>query len=344
MKKIYFLLDYLDRFSSKYPSTPYRSGMDKNLLKDEFKKNGYEIIYLHYTDINFRINNYYGKIFLYTSSEDNELYYKSFIEDIVLGLELQGAIVLPSYKYLRAHHNKIFMEILRDMSSMPEIKNIKSKYYGTLEEFIKSKNEIFLPGVFKTASGSTSSGVRKFSSKKELQKIIKKHCRTKDLKYEMRDIARAIRHKNYKRESLYRKKFLTQNLIPGLDKDWKILIFGNKFYVLERSVRKNDFRASGSGIFKFNKEIPDGLLSFAKRFFETLNTPFLALDVAFNGSSFFLIEYQMLHFGTVTLVNSPFYFEYSKDQWQCIESNSILEKEFAFSVCNYLSSKADENR
>jgi len=340
MKKIYFLLDYLDRFSSKYPSKPYRSGMNKNLLISEFKKYNYEIIYLHYTDIDFRNKNYEGVIFLYTSSEDNELYYKSFIEDFILGLELKGAIVIPSYKFLRAHHNKVFMEILRDTNDLTEVKNIESQYFGTLEDLDRYNKKIPIPGVFKTSSGSTSSGVRKYKSKNELRKIIKKHTRTKDLNYEFRDLARSIRHNGYKKESLFRKKFLIQNLIQGLDRDWKILIFGEKYFVLERSVRKNDFRASGSGIFEFKKELPDGILNFAMRFFKTLNLPFLSLDVAYDGSSYYLIEFQTLYFGTVTLVNSPFYFKLDVDnsKWLCIDDKTIFEKEFTISVCQYLES------
>lgn len=46
---------------------------------------------------------------LNTSSEDNGYHYKDYIEDIILGLYLQGAILLPEYKYLRANNNKVYM-------------------------------------------------------------------------------------------------------------------------------------------------------------------------------------------------------------------------------------------
>lgn len=336
MEKIYLITDYLNRFSSKFPAIPYRSGMDKMLLIKEFAKIGYEAIFLNYTDIDFQNSNYQGKIILYTSSEDYDLHYKSYIEDIILGLETQGATIIPDYKFLRAHHNKVFMEIMRDQSSNIKIKNIKSRSFGTIEDLLKHKNRIEFPGVFKTASGSTSTGVREFKSFKELLTIAKSLGRSRSLKHELWDLGRALRHKRYKKESLYRRKFVVQNFITNLDRDWKILVFGNKYYILERKVRKDDFRASGSGIFRFTSEIPEGILDFANDFYESLNLPFVAMDIAFDGNVFYLIEFQALYFGTVTLQNSPFYFEKRNTTWCIVNKESILETEFALSVVNYL--------
>ena len=125
MRKIILLTDYQGRFSSKMPTVPYMSGMDKDLLKNEFIKRGCTVEYLNYPDLDFRNGDYKKAFVLYTSSEDDDLFYKSYIEDIIFGLELQGAYTIPSFKYLKAHHNKVFMEILRDQSNLQKIKTIK---------------------------------------------------------------------------------------------------------------------------------------------------------------------------------------------------------------------------
>ena len=44
-KKIFFLTDYKNNFGSKHNALPYRSGMDKDLLKKYFKAKGYDCIF-----------------------------------------------------------------------------------------------------------------------------------------------------------------------------------------------------------------------------------------------------------------------------------------------------------
>jgi hypothetical protein len=72
-------------------------------------------------------------------------------------------------------------------------------------------------------------------------------------------------------------------LIPGLENDWKILCFGDKFFVLRRANRDNDFRASGSGKFVFRRDLPKGMLEFALKVYLHLEVPNLSVDIAFNG-------------------------------------------------------------
>lgn len=339
MRKIILLTDYQGRFSSKMPTVPYMSGMDKDLLKNEFIKRGCTVEYLNYPDLDFRNGDYKKAFVLYTSSEDDDLFYKSYIEDIIFGLELQGAYTIPSFKYLKAHHNKVFMEILRDQSNLQKIKNIKSLYFGTFEDLSNYKGLLEFPGVFKSAQGSTSTGVRKINSKREAAKYAKHFSRTRNIKYELWDLGRSFKYKAYKRESLFRRKFVLQNFIMNLDKDWKVLIFGNKYFILERRVRENDFRASGSGLFRFTANIPDGILDYAKEFYESENVPFLSMDIGFDGNSFYLMEFQALYFGTVTLQKSPFYFENEDIKWNIVHETSVLENVFAEAVVNYINTK-----
>ncbi|WP_138433364.1 ATP-grasp domain-containing protein [Winogradskyella algicola] len=337
-KTIVFLVDYNNRFSYKWNAKPYRSGLNKETLLLEFKKLGREVIFMSYTDLNFRDKEFFlDKVFLYTSQEDENLFYKSYVEDIVLGLELIGANVIPGYKYLRAHHNKMFMEIIRDVAPIPEIKNIKSNYFGTFEDFKKSADSFSYPLVLKSAFGATSKAVTLISNKKEALKKIKSYSNSKSFWYDLKDYIRAIKHKGYKRESRYRRKFIVQNLISGMDRDYKILVFGDKYYVLERRVKKNDFRASGSGLINYTKDIPAGMLDYAHDFFEKQNLPFFAMDVAFDKQNFSLIEFQALYFGTHTLDTAPYYFIQKNGEWVCVEKKSVIETEMAFALDSFLS-------
>jgi glutathione synthase/RimK-type ligase-like ATP-grasp enzyme len=310
--------------------------MDKKRLAQHFQEAGFKVEFITYSQIDFRTRSFKGENILYTSSEDAGLFYKSYIEDIIYGLELQGARLLPPFKYLRAHHNKVFLEILRDLLPILCIKNIKSRYFGTLED-LKWMDPIGQSEmIIKGSAGASSEAVRKASNGKQLFQWAKKLSRTTDWRYEIRDLVRFFRHRGYKRESRHRKKFVVQNYVSDMKRDWKVLVFGKKYYVTERRPRKNDFRASGSGIFSHIDQTPEGLLDFAKEFYEAMNLPFLSIDMGFDGDQFCLIEFQALNFGTHFLHTSPYYFVRNDNGWQTIEQPSQLEPVFVQSVVDYL--------
>lgn len=339
MKKIYLLLDYRDTFGSKYGAIPYRSGMDKELLKTYFNEKGYNIEYLSFSDIDFRVMNFNNQYVLYTSSEDKNYkynHYKSYIEDICYALQLHGAILIPEYKYLRAHSNKVFMELLRDLSNLQSIKNIKSYHFGSLEEFKKKEQMFESKQVIKGAEGSMSQSVSLANNQNQLMKQSRKISRSKDIFNELWDRGRSFKHKGYIRDSKYRKKFIIQNFIEGLSNDWKILVFGKKYYISCRETRKNDFRASGSGKVIFREDIPEGILDFAKNAYHCFNVPNISIDVAFDGKEFYLIEFQALYFGSQVVEHSPFYFTKENSRWIIHKGKSILEKEYVNSIDLYI--------
>jgi glutathione synthase/RimK-type ligase-like ATP-grasp enzyme len=336
MKKITLLTDYRGFFESKYTAVPYNSGMDKVLVINYFGQLGWKIEFLEFSEIDFREGNYKDEIFLYTSSEDTGYYYKAYIEDVILGLSLMGARVLPDFKFLRSNSNKVFMEILRDILPGEEIKNISSWHFGAMEELKRKANLPNQPYVLKPSIGAMSEGVGLAKNRDELIKKVKKISRTRNLFREMWELGRDFKYPHYVRESRFREKFIIQNFIPNLKNDWKILIYGHKYYILFRENRKNDFRASGGGRLSFKEQIPNGILDFAKNVYNILSVPNLSIDVAFDGGKFYLLEFQALYFGTYTLEFSPFYFTDDNNTWALKREKSVLEKVYAESVVNYI--------
>ncbi len=335
-KKIVLLVDYKGHFGSKQKASAYRAGMDKDLLSKYFKELGYETTYLPFSEVDYS-NNWKDIIVLYTSQEDVGYLYKSYIEDVVYGLELAGAIVIPSYKFLKANNNKVFMEILRTQNIKEDYTSITSKHFGAYEDYSKIEIEEY-PVVLKKAEGAMSSGVYLGRNKDDLDRLVKKVSSSQVIKDQLKEIARTYKHKGYKVESKYRRKFIIQNLIPNLKKDCKILVYGNKYYFLYRDVRKNDFRASGSGNFYFDHNYQEGMLDFAKSIYDRLQIPQLSIDVCFDGKNFHLIEFQAVYFGTTTLEKSEFFYEYKNNVFNLVEEKSILEKVYAESISSYLSS------
>ena len=340
MRKIVILTDYKGYFGSKYTAIPYNSGMDQDLLEKYFSDYGFQVQYIAFSDIEFREMDFKDQYVLYTSSEDIGYHYKDYIEDVVLGLSLQGARVIPEYKYLRANNNKVFMEILRDLLDGEEGRYIKTHHFGTIEE-LKEKIDTFqFPVVIKSATGAMSRGVFLAEKENQLIKIATKISRTRYIFKELWDLGRSIKHKGYKKESKNRKKFIVQNFVPGLDNDWKILIFGDRYYIFQRPNRENDFRASGSGhdIYLYGNEAnpPEGIFDFAKTIFDKLEVPMLSIDIGYSDNKFFMMEFQLIYFGTVGHSRSNCYYQYQNGDW--VENNEMLdlEKVFAESIVKYI--------
>ena len=335
-RTIYALSDYKGNFGSKADSIPYNSGMDKNLLQKYFLTFGFEVVFIPFSEvINYSNNFWENNLVIYTSSEDIGYYYKSYIEDIIYYLELSNAKLIPPFKYLKANNNKIFMELLRQQFST-EVCNIKSKVFGCYEEVEKMSNNLSFPLVYKQSAGAMSKGVGLIASMDELEHKLKKVSRTSNLLKELWEYGRSIKYKGYIRESKYRNKFIIQDYLAGLDGDYKVLVFSNKYYILKRNTRKDDFRASGSGIRNFVKEFPQGLLEYANLCINTLKVPQVSLDIAYNGKSFFLIEFQCLYFGSYTITYSEFYWcKTEENGFVLTQGKSVLEAEFARSVAEF---------
>ena len=142
-----------------------------------------------------------------------------------------------------------------------------------------------------------------------------------------------------------RANLIIQTFVSGLDKDYKVLVFGKKYYLLQREVRQNDFRASGSGKLSFPVNlglIETMVLSFARQAYIELDTPMLSIDIAYDGKKCHMIEFQCLNFGPYTLQFSDCFFTYNFGSWVKTNSKSELEEEMVNSWCYYLSEERDK--
>lgn len=333
LNTIVAIIDYQNRFGSKYYDSPYRSGMDMQKLCSVFNVFGYKLLFEKPSDPSL-LEKTSGCEVIYTSQEDPGYLYKSFIEDIIYAIELNGANVIPSYKHLRANNNKVFMELLR--KQLPNQFQNNSRWFGCAEEALDSINAVTYPCVIKSSEGAGSHGVRLARNRQEYVKIVKNLTRSTDLHHELWDIGRSIRHSGYIKESRFRRKIIVQDFVPGLSNDWKVLVFWDKFFVLRRKNRPGDFRASGSGLFSFDDKVDSRLLDAAKELRESFNVPMISLDLAISEKGIVLIEFQFVYFGTSTLEKSPYFYQYSDDGWHQCMGKSVLEDIYAYSIAEYL--------
>ena len=150
MKEIIILVDDRKFF---YSSTKEMGGsLGVIELKKQLEKLAYKVDIKRFYEINFT-NSYKGRFILYQSTEDPDLRYKDYIEDVLLGLKDSGAILIPDFSKFRAHHNKVYMEILREQMCLNKGTSIYSKRYGTFEEFKEDIDNYEFPVVIKKALG-----------------------------------------------------------------------------------------------------------------------------------------------------------------------------------------------
>ena len=70
-----------------------------------------------------------------------------------------------------------------------------------------------------------------------------------------------------------------QEFIPNNDSDIRVIIIGEKAFGIKRLVRKDDFRASGSGLISYDiNDIPSKCIKIAFDLSERLNTDCLCYD------------------------------------------------------------------
>jgi len=312
------------------------SSLNVDTIRSILNKDGYPVEIKSWQQILNAEEKPTGRIIWYASSDF--LSYKDYIEDVLLYLK-DDNILIPPFDIFRAHNNKGYQHILRRKLALPAL---EENYFGTYEELAEIIDSRSFPTVLKKTGGSGSINVRLVRSRDELRRVVKKLSRKKTFVSDLikRYLKRYIfKHKysyDNSRESMYYGNFILQEFIPGLQNDWKVLVFFDKYFVFERLVRSNDFRASGSGKF-FYREFDLDMLDYCKNIFDKLQTPWLSLDICFDGKSYHLLEFQGINFGPIGLKNGPYYFiQDSAKNWQKINEKYDLSKAYAESVLQYI--------
>lgn len=275
-------------------------------------------------------------VVIYGSSDESSL--RQYYKDVLFWVNKKARLV-PAIEFLMAHENKGFQELhKRELGVL----SLGGRYF-----FDPDRAGTEPPFVLKTITGAGSSGVFLIRNDDDLLRTWGRIFRLSPKRRLINFIKRFVLAPDDYRMYGYRHKpfglSVAQEFIPGLAGDFKVLVFGGRYFVLNRRVRDDDFRASGSGKFSFS-EIPDpAVLDFSCEVSTALGAPYVSLDVAKNaGGRCALIEYQAVHFGPYTLLRSPGYFSKSDSGWEFTPQRSSIESEMARSLIEYIGRLANE--
>lgn len=315
MARILILHDYRKQFY--FATREYAKGIDISRLAAGLTSHSHSVEVLGFEEVD-TATSHEGTFVLYQSSEDRGLHYKGYIAGKIMALALQGATLIPQFEFFLSHENKVFFEDLRTQSQVPELTSLWSATFSHFEQLLHTDYARWrYPIVVKSSSGSGSRGVRLANSPKELLA----HARALSLVADPLGVAKELGKRALKRgyipESLFRRPFIVQEYLSNLKEDYKVLAYGNRFFVLARKVRSRDFRASGSGRFTFPTVIPEDILSIAHAVHRHFNVPYISLDIARDGPICHVLEAQFLRFGSYTLEHSPHYYTYDESGHWC---------------------------
>jgi hypothetical protein len=240
------------------------------------------------------------------------------------------------------------MEILRQTKIPKSIRTIESVTFGSMEEaqLLLKGGKLIFPMILKNAQGAMSKGVYFIKEESDLITRIKQLGSTMNKKRWLKEIVRKVKYKGYQSESRYQKKFILQPFIEGLSNDWKVLIYGDKIFTLNRQIKKGDFKASGSGLnyrTGSSSGFPVEFLNFVYEFYRSLNVPNISLDFAFDGVNPYIFEFQCIQFGTSTQFKSKEYYQKTAVGWELRENTFSLESIFVNSILQFLLDKEIQN-
>jgi hypothetical protein len=318
---VFLLVDYKGELysSERRPWAP----MDLHRIERAFATRGVSVEVLPLHRAPAQIARLRSRVCLYQSSEDVGLHYRSFIEDVVLGLSIGGAFVVPRFEILRAHHNKVLQEILRRTLPIPS--GPASHVYGTVQELEADLEQVPIPAVLKGATGAASTQVFLALNRRVLRRMARRVSRTWHPIDSSKELLKQVLRPYHRPRSHHRKKFVVQDLVTGLTGDFKVLVYGARHYVLRRQNRPGDFRASGSGRFSHPESPPTGVLEAATAIKDALNVPFVSLDLASSESGVQLLEWQGINFGNYTLERSRWHFVHEDGRYIRHDGTSELE-------------------
>jgi hypothetical protein len=313
-------------------SLPTFKSMDLNLLETSLQKLGFSTSLISFEELQNEIPS--NDTFYLCGSHQN-MDVKSYLDD-VLDLECFENKIIPNRRLVKAHENKGFQGVLAKALGLPYEEQL---YFIEPQSLNETK-------VIKLVNGAGSGGVKLCNNNKELNAFLFKALAlklgVKRLAYFLRAKFNSVRKINYHKEALSyytpKEKYITQDFVPDLTCDFKVLVFMDKLFVLKRNTKKGDFRASGSGLFDFI-DAPNEMLEFAFQFRKELDTPYVSMDIIEKNNGYSCIEYQCVHFGPYTQMNSDFYYERQENEWVKLSNDTVLEELIADSVYNYLADK-----
>jgi glutathione synthase/RimK-type ligase-like ATP-grasp enzyme len=262
----------------------------------------FKIVNCYDTDILTQLQNCDGLMW-HWSHQDYRA--QNFARQLIYAAEKMGIKVFPDYNTCWHFDDKLGQKYLLESIDAPLV---RSYAFYNKKDALKWVQTTSFPKVFKLRGGAGAYNVKLIKTKNEARKIINKAFgkgfkltdrfsnlkqriwvlkRDKDVHsviHFMKGLIRLIVQKpNFDLLPTQKGYVYFQEFITGNEYDDRIIVVGNRAFALRRYVRKNDFRASGSGVFEYNKELfKEQAVQIAFNISKNINTQSLAFDFIYD--------------------------------------------------------------
>ncbi|MBB3185986.1 ATP-grasp domain-containing protein [Microbacter margulisiae] len=225
-----------------------------------------------------------------------------FARQLLYSLQQSGKIVFPDFNTMWHFDDKVGQKYLLESIDAPLVPSYVFYNEQAAYEWIERTQ---FPKVFKLRGGAGSVNVQLIQNKQKAKRIVKqafgrgfKHTSLVSLhdtyqKYQQgklpafdltKRIARCFIPTQYSKiHGKERGYVYFQDFIPNNAFDIRVIVIGNKAFAIKRMVRKNDFRASGSGMILYDKqEFDERCVSIAFEVNNRLQSQSIAYDFVFD--------------------------------------------------------------
>jgi len=223
-----------------------------------------------------------------------------FAKALLFSLEQCGKKVFPDFNTNWHFDDKVGQKYLLEAHGIKEF--VPSWVFYSKQEALTWSQKAVFPKVFKLRGGAGSQNVRLVHSPKEAQRLIHRafgrgfapydawgslHERWRkyrlgkvSFKEVVKGIVRLMVPPPYARIMGRERGYIYfQEFIPDNDSDIRIIVIDQKAFAIKRMVRENDFRASGSGSIRYEKnEFEDAWVRLSFKLAKRLETQCVAFD------------------------------------------------------------------
>lgn len=234
-----------------------------------------------------------------------------FAKQLLYSVKASGKQVFPDFDTVWHFDDKVGQKYLLEALDIPFV---PSYVFYTKKAALEWADLTAFPKVFKLRGGAGSANVRLARTKADAIKLIRQSFGRGFSQYDgLSNLKERIRKFRNGKTSLFDvfKGFIRlfhttdfakvhgkdkgyayfQNFIANNDSDIRVIVIDGKAFALKRMVRKNDFRASGSGEIFYEKELFDSeTIKLSFEIANKLHTQCVALDFVYQNEKPFVVE------------------------------------------------------
>ena len=230
-----------------------------------------------------------------------------FAKGLLFALQQAGKKVFPDFNTGWHFDDKVGQKYLLEAIAAPMVKTDIFYDKGSAFDYIQKTS---FPKVFKLRGGAGSANVKLIKSAGQARRMIQKafdvgfpaydrwgNWKESWVSFKRNPSSQIIELLKSTRRLFVSTKFarvngretgyvLFQEFIPNNTYDIRVVVIGDRAFGLKRLVRKNDFRASGSGFIEYNKELIDErCVSIAFVVTKRLKAQCVAYDFVFDSTN-----------------------------------------------------------